>query len=118
MTEIPALNKVELWYLEIGLFFLHGISMAVYVVTTGWTQEFNGVTGVKWRRILHTNGASLMDRDTYILEAQGVPLRYKNHLALEALLKPFGTICRVISDDERMRQLFEHARSFGSKKFR
>ena len=30
--KFPPLNEAELWYLESGLFFLRGISMAAYLV--------------------------------------------------------------------------------------
>ena len=63
------MDKAELWYLETGMFFLRGVSMAAYIVATGWTHEFNGATGVKWRRILNSDRASLQDRDIYIVEA-------------------------------------------------
>ena len=54
--------------------------------------------GVMWRWVQQTNGASLQDRDTYIVQAWGVPIGYRNRPALETLIKTFGMIHQVISD--------------------
>ena len=96
--KILAMDKAELWYLETGKFFLQGVFMAAFIATTRWTQEINGAMGVKWRRVLQTDGASLQDRDTYIMEAWGIPIGYRNRPALEALIKTFGMIRWVVSD--------------------
>ena len=54
---------------------------------------------MKWRRVLNTDGASLQDRNTYIVEVQGIPLGYRTRTPLEALIKPFGISDGLIEGD-------------------
>ena len=64
--KILAKNMAELGYLETRMFFLRGVSMTASITAIGWTQEFNGATGMKWRlQHVHTDGVSLQNQDTY-----------------------------------------------------
>ena len=96
--KIPTLKEVELYYLVTGMFLIRGVSTLAYITASRWTQEFKGGMMVKWRCVLLTNGATLRDWDTIMLEVWDILLGYRSRPALEALVKPFGMLCRVITD--------------------
>ena len=86
-------NKVEVWQFKTGNFFIHGVSIAMYIKITGWMQKASGDREVKRCCILPTDRVSIEERGSVILEVQGIPMGYRSWPALEAMVRPFGMLC-------------------------
>ena len=68
------------------------------ILVDGQTHEGNEETGVKWHHVLLMNRAAMREQDIVIIEAFGLPLRYKSRSTLEVLVRPFGTVFQICSD--------------------
>ena len=96
--RLMAGDRAEKWELENGNFFLRGLTMAKYIQIIGSSLRMTKDNKVKWQHILPIDGATNRKEGTTIIEVRGVPLGCRSWLALGGMVRPFGSLRRILSE--------------------
>ena len=94
----PNLTSPDRHRLPAGDVFIRGLSKEAWRLIHGQTQQLNGGGHILWRRPLPTGGAFPTPTTTRRMEARGVPFGLRNWRQLERLVRPVGSLRKIVSN--------------------
>ena len=94
----PDLTSPDCHRLPAGDVFIRGLSKEAWQLIHGQTQQLNGGGHILWRQPLPTDGAFPTPTTTRRMEARGVPFSLCNWCQLERLVRPVGSLRKIVSN--------------------
>ena len=94
----PELTSPDCHRLPAGDVFIRGLSKEAWRIIHGQTQQFNGGGHILWHQPLPTDGAFPTPTTTRRMEARGVPFGLRNWRQLERLVRPVGSLRKIVSN--------------------
>ena len=94
----PELTSPDCHRLPAGDVFIRGLSKEAWRIIHGQTQQLNGGGHILWRRPLPTDGAFPTPTTIRRMEARGVPFGLRNWRLLERLVRPVGSLRKIVSN--------------------
>ena len=94
----PDLTSPDAHRLVSGAIFIQRLSKVDWRRLLGVTQQIPGGVSVTWRRPLSSNEAFAMHRVTKRLKVRGVPFGLRTWTHLERILRPAGTLRKIVSN--------------------
>ena len=92
----PELTDPDCHRLTAGDIFIRGLSKDAWRRIHGQTQHLDGGGSIFWQRPQPMDGAFPSRKTTHRLEARGVPFGLRTWRHLEQLIRPIGTLRKVV----------------------